>query len=99
MGLRTMLRWWKNNPLRTARSADRRRLSKCRLAVERMEDRTVPTTFFVTNLGDTGVGTLRQAILDANAAGGADVINFTRAPAGAILLKSNLPALSDPTGG
>lgn len=34
-------------------------------------------TFSVTNNSDSGVGSLRQAILDANAAAGADTINFT----------------------
>ncbi|MBE7514816.1 MAG: PD40 domain-containing protein [Anaerolineales bacterium] len=33
-------------------------------------------TFTVTNTYDSGPGTLRQAIIDANANGGADVINF-----------------------
>lgn len=34
-------------------------------------------TFSVTNANDSGAGSLRQAILDANAAAGADTINFT----------------------
>ncbi|HEX7773202.1 MAG TPA: hypothetical protein VF435_12325 [Pyrinomonadaceae bacterium] len=34
------------------------------------------TTFVVTNANDSGPGSLRQAILDANANPGADVINF-----------------------
>jgi hypothetical protein len=34
-------------------------------------------TFSVTNTNDSGAGSLRQAILDANAAAGADTINFT----------------------
>ena len=33
-------------------------------------------TFVVTNTADSGAGSLRQAILDANANSGADVINF-----------------------
>ncbi len=33
-------------------------------------------TFTVTNTGDSGAGSLRQAILDANGAGGADTIAF-----------------------
>ena len=33
-------------------------------------------TFTVTNTGDSGAGSLRQAILDANAAAGADTITF-----------------------
>lgn len=34
-------------------------------------------TFVVTNTGDAGAGTLRQAILDANANAGTDTINFS----------------------
>jgi len=33
-------------------------------------------TFTVTNTNDTGPGSLRQAILDANAAAGSDTIGF-----------------------
>jgi|GEM_PF-2529161 hypothetical protein len=36
----------------------------------------VLATFTVTNTNDSGAGSLRQAILDANGAGGADTINF-----------------------
>src|SRR5262245_9210582 len=51
-------RWWR--PLRT------------RLAVEALEDRTVPSVFVVTNLADGGDGSLRQATLTANASPGPD---------------------------
>lgn len=37
---------------------------------------THAATFTVTNTDDSGAGSLRQAIIDANAAGGADTINF-----------------------
>lgn len=33
-------------------------------------------TFTVTNLNDSGAGSLRQAVLDANSAGTNDIINF-----------------------
>jgi parallel beta-helix repeat protein len=36
--------------------------------LERMEDRVVLSTFIVTNTADSGPGSLRQAILDSNAA-------------------------------
>ena len=49
-------------------------------------------TLTVTNTNDSGSGTLRQAILDANAnAGVADTINFDSGVTGAILLLSALP--------
>ena len=39
-------------------------------------------TFTVTNTNDTGPGSLRQAITDANAAAGADTIAFNVSGAG-----------------
>src|SRR5262245_17533014 len=42
-----------------------------------LEDRTVPAIFTVSNDANTGVGSLRQAVLDANTAAGADTIVFS----------------------
>jgi hypothetical protein len=50
-------------------------------------------TFTVVNTADSGAGSLRQAMLDANAASGDDVIVF--ALTGTITLASALPALTD----
>jgi hypothetical protein len=57
-------------------------------------------TFTVTNTGDSGPGSLRQAILDANAAPGADAIAFNIPGRGvhAIGPLSPLPALTDDAG-
>ena len=52
-------------------------------------------TFTVTNLGDSGSGSLRQAILDANAASGDDTITFS--VNGTITLAFALPAVTDST--
>src|SRR5262245_21509212 len=49
---------------------------RCHLQVERLEPRTLLTTFIVSHNGDSGAGSLRQAILAANAADGKDVITF-----------------------
>ena len=57
--------------LRSPRS--RQRTPSTRLRVGRLEDRTVPATFTVQNLADSGVGSLRAAITAANANPGADV--------------------------
>jgi len=56
-------------------------------------------TFTVTTTGDSGAGSLRQAITDANAAAGADTIAFDIAGAGVqtIVLTSALPAVTDVT--
>src|SRR4051794_4969782 len=53
-------------------------------------------TFTVSNLGDSGAGTLRQAILDANATAGADQVTFQSALSGQITLSSQLPNITDP---
>jgi trimeric autotransporter adhesin len=47
-----------------------------RRSIERLEDRAMMTTYSVTTLNDSGAGSLRQAILDANAHAGADKIEF-----------------------
>src|SRR5262245_52558462 len=60
----------------------RKRALAARLSVERLEDRTVPSTFTVRNLADSGPGSLRQAVLDANANPGADLIAFAPAASG-----------------
>lgn len=44
--------------------------------LETMEERTLPSVFTVTNTDDSGAGSLRQAITDANSAAGADTIAF-----------------------
>ena len=60
-------------------------------------------TFTVTNTNDAGAGSLRQAILDANASAGLDTINFDPSafPSGSpatISPASELPDMDDPAG-
>lgn len=55
------------------------------------------TTFTVTNTNDSGAGSLRQAILDANATSGADVINFDIPGTGVKTISPN-PELPQITG-
>src|SRR4051794_13939532 len=55
-------------------------------------------TFTVTNTNESGAGSLRQAILNANGNPGADLIDF-KIPGGGvhtIFVKSNLPTITDP---
>lgn len=52
----------------------------------------------VTTMNDGGAGSLRQALLDANAAAGADLIVFNITPVGGvktIALQSPLPAITE----
>src|SRR5262249_35488766 len=60
--------------------------------LEALEDRTLPSTFLVTNTNDSGAGSLRQAILDANATpnvGGPDLISFNIPGAGVAVIGPN----------
>src|SRR5262245_22560649 len=77
-------------------SVMRTRTRSPRLHVELLEDRWMPSTFLVENLADNGVGSLRQAILDANANPGADVIDFAPAARdGTITLTSGQLSITD----
>ncbi|MCC6426553.1 MAG: hypothetical protein IT435_07005 [Phycisphaerales bacterium] len=62
---------------------------------EPMEPRKLLATFQVLNLSDAGVGSLRQAIADANAAGGADVIEFNPDLSGTLSLTTGQIVVSD----
>lgn len=52
-------------------------------------------TFTVTNLNDSGAGSLRQAITDANNAAGADIVAFQAGLTGTITLTSGQLVVSD----
>jgi predicted outer membrane repeat protein len=52
-------------------------------------------TFTVTNLNDSGTGSLREAINDAEARAGADEIVFADGVSGTITLRSMLPSAND----
>jgi hypothetical protein len=56
--------------------------------LELLECRTLPSTFTVLNLADSGAGSLRQAVFDANAHAGANVIDFAPGLSGTITLTS-----------
>jgi hypothetical protein len=67
--------------------------------VERLEGRTLFATFTVTTVADSGAGSLRQAMLDANASGGQDTIAFAIASgAQTIAPTSAFPDLTDSAG-
>jgi hypothetical protein len=53
-------------------------------------------SFNVTSTGDTGAGTLRQAITDANLATGPNAILFQSGLSGSIDLASDLPVITQP---
>jgi len=64
-----------------------------------MEDRTLLSTFLVSNTGDSGPGSLRQAIVDSNnAVGATNTIDFDIPGTGvqSIVPLSSLPAITNP---
>jgi hypothetical protein len=80
--------------MKKLRRAHRVALRKFQPRIEWLESRVTPAAFVVTNLNDLGTGSLRQAILDANAAPGADTIDFS-IPGTIQLTTDALPALTD----
>jgi len=53
------------------------------------------TTYTVSNTSDAGAGSLRQAILDAEANAGGDIIDFAVADGSTISLSSALPTITE----
>jgi hypothetical protein len=70
----------------------------CALAGVLLSALASAATFTVINTNDSGAGSLRQAVIDANANAGADTIVFNIPVAGVqtIALLSALPALTEP---
>lgn len=68
-----------------------------RLFLESLEPRQVLSTVTVVNTGDSGPGSLRQAILDANAVSGPDLIAFNIPGGGLHTIQpvSPLPTITD----
>jgi hypothetical protein len=86
----TLLSYWRT--LGTAgRTARRFVVPRCEL----LEDRTLPSTFTVMNLNDSGPGSLRAAVAAANANPGADTIVFTPGLHGTIGLTSGELLITD----
>lgn len=71
------------------RDAARKRLA-FQPAIDPLERRDLLSTFDVVNLDDSGLGSLRQALLDANQNPGADTIRFARYVRGTLELSSQL---------
>src|SRR6516165_9980902 len=84
---RSLLSWLRPGSCRNiGRQFDRRCPFVPRLLI--LEDRTLPSTYMVSTLADSGAGSLRQAILDANADSTPDQIVFAPDLHGTIALTS-----------
>jgi hypothetical protein len=62
-----------------------------RPSLELLEGRLLPSVFLVTSTADSGANTLRQAILNANAHPGADMITFNIAGSGVHVIQPASP--------
>jgi autotransporter-associated beta strand protein len=62
-----------------------------------MTQQSRATNYSVSNNGDTGAGSLRQAITDSNSAGGTNLIAWTTGSGGTLTLGSNLPGINSNT--
>ena len=79
-----------------AKAGPARRASRRQLGLEVLEDRSMLLTFTVINTNDSGGGSLRQAILDANdtiLSPGLDTIAFNIPGAGVKTIAPSFPGL------
>jgi len=65
------------------------------MQIEILESRIAPATLTVTNLADSGTGSLRAEMTLANLNGGSNAINFASGLHGGILLRSLLPSITN----
>ena len=94
MSFRSILAALRSAP-RIPKARPPRRRAGFRPRLEVLEDRAVPATFTVLNLADTGIGSLRQAIIDANTQAGADTIQFADELVGTIALTGGQLNITD----
>jgi titin len=91
-----MVNWLslRSNPFSSRRNA-KPQPRRYRPSVEPLERRELLSVFAVTSNADSGPGTLRQAILDANAHPGSDTITFDLTGSTSILPTTPLPISTD----
>jgi hypothetical protein len=93
--MKNMLRWFYRSAKASRTIASARRV---RPALEVLEDRHVPSTFMVTTTNDSGPGSLRAAIYNADFNPGQDTIDFDIPGPGVHTIQPGfpLPELADP---
>src|SRR5688500_13496841 len=93
----SLFKWVRVSVPRALRDRSRRPDSLARHpVVQVLEDRCTPSTFVVTTTNDGGAGSLRAAILQANAAAGPDQIAFAISTSDARFVDSNHNGQFDP---
>jgi titin len=91
--------WHGSNRCPSSKPQPRRpaRPPRFRPHVEVLEGRWLPSTFLVTTTDDAGAGSLRQAILDANATPGTNEIDFAIGDGGTQTIRPRSSPLPDVT--
>ncbi|MFN0051552.1 MAG: hypothetical protein ACKV0T_05135 [Planctomycetales bacterium] len=88
--------WERFQRMQRRRAGDSRRdWSPTPALVSLLEERTLPSALLVTNLNDSGAGSLRSAVATANDSPGADVIRFQPHLAGTIVLTTGQMEIRD----
>lgn len=98
MSLRTRKSLFQRIAQRYQRTRTRKSLRSRISLAEPLESRNLFATFAVLNVSDSGAGSLRQAILDANSNAGPDLISFNIPGSGVHTIQplSELPTITDP---
>jgi len=89
---------WLSGEFRFPFSSHFRNFAQVRPRLESLEGRCLPANFLVLNTNDMGAGSLRQAIIDANATADVNTITFNISGSGvqSIALTSALPPITRP---
>ncbi|MEM6688774.1 MAG: GEVED domain-containing protein [Planctomycetota bacterium] len=86
-----------NNRRQQAKKPRGGRRRRPQLAMQRLEDRRLLASFIVNSNADSGAGTLREAVTNANATPGADTISFDASVTSAIVLTSPISITDEVT--
>src|ERR1700722_17813808 len=94
-------RWFQTfrsqDPRHLSRQRKPRSHARSRLGVEALEQRCMPSVYTVSSTANSGAGSLRQAILNANSNPGTDTIQFSIGTGQQLITPTSaLPTITDP---